>query len=761
MDDWALELCRTAKIKHSGRLAGEKTIATMLSRGEYKPLNPDLSKDIKAVTTLVFARQKQLSLKKMGILANDQGTFGEQPPFVVPEDFTKFIKVYPNILNPENLQRVAATDMVDYDDIAKAQGVERVCLTMETRQGILFSSLQQPVLDSSGVLVFEPISESMLPPHISITTIYCPQETVPAPKLGEACPPPSHLRPIAPPTKGAPLLREAWEGKRVASAAPLSESQTRTGTWLQYKAAAASSYAEPLDPEFVAAYTSFAPTRDDLGAAVPTSVKSTAWWSRRGQERLRRSLPHLFSDSKPTETAPNPPADVAPNGDAMEVDGEELVDEGASFEKAVAEYNPEEPPAHFAIDPRLLGDFEYNAKEVTEELKWLAFQQDQRLKTLAVTGAARPELGTAAVPGETEARTAKKLEQKLAKAISIVPPGLLAKTASTRFLQISEGEEVWKGTLPPVDGPKPPRPLMNGYGAHQQPAMPVKQQQVPQQYHPHNQTPVRVPVNVPAPPPPSQQYQMARYPPPQVQNPYGHPPRATPPPAQGIPYPGYHRAVAPPRPGVTPQPSPMPAPQARQVAPMVPNMHPHQAPQPAQPPLYHTHMYPVQVVQTPQRHQSPLQPHTPHYMQGIQPPPPRVIGPVNAPPQQTPVHQQQHHIQQTHHHHIPAQQPQAYHQHSIPQQPQVPQVPQYHHHHSVIRNPYPNEAPVPQMGGVYQPIQPQVAVPNMHQQPPRLQTPVNPQPAMGIPPPQGLATIGYGAPVPQGTPTPAARYVRK
>lgn len=759
---------------------------------------------------------------------------------------------------------------------------QKVCLTVMSQNGPLFSSLQKPTtitasaspssastpapspstaptsLQSSPVksknaiselAIVQPIPESALPVSISATKAHssklgATKPSIPVKTIGETFPPPSHLRPLGPPVQGGTAYKGlAWGGKRTGGPPPemVNESQTKTGVWLSYKndtpdpRRRAGSFigANALPSEFVAAYTSFAPTRDDSSAAVPHSLKQMVWWAKEGKEKFFGLFPEFRKSESLTAVDEIFEEDA---GDAMDVDEkEETIDEEEEFRKAVEIYQPAEVP----IDFRLLGDDWKNEPDTTSDassfnsdieqklsrisslLESLSKQQYIRLAappppppstkaskspTLA-PATATPVVGTPNQPNELEMMLYDDTVKELTKLIAQLPPHLVAtihgdkdgELALKTIIPLTNGKEVWRGTLPSVVINQP-RPAISSYpshspnlsqqamaaatgmplnGAPQAPMMNAPmQQQSSQQYHmpPQHQTPVRIPVNVPAPPPP-QQYHTARMPQQGMPTGYGHPQQAMSPQPQQAGYQTYHRhsapmpnqismqqpqshysspyvarASLPPGSGVptTPQPG------ARVISPMTPTAIPYQQAATPQPQLYHSHSYPGQhqqpAPQTPQR--IPQLPQvTPHYMQGIQPPPPRVIGPVNAPSVQP--HQQiQPQPQAYHQHHIPSvpmqqqqltQQP-VYHQHTIPQVPTTPQ-PQFHHHHHVIRNPYPQQgvSQQPQQQGMspvmsYQQIQPGAQQMQYQQQ--------HVQRGMNLPSLQGLA-VGYAVPVPQ------------
>ena len=901
------------------------TIAQRLSQSSYTDLTP-LLEDISAVASAITNSIRLEAEKREEPPSNaptPRDGSQDELPFVLAKVLI-FQQTAHNLAIVEQSRRPGVFEQ-EIPPAPQLALTQKVCLTVMSQNGPLFSSLQKPTtiaastspstastpapspstaptsLQSSPlkskvaiseVAVVQPIPESALPVSISATKAHSSKSAatktpIPIKTIGETFPAPAYLRPIGPPPKGGIQFKGlTWGGKRMGGppSEMVHETQTRTGSWLSYKndtpdprgkgGAGSLMGANALPAEFVAAYTSFAPTRDDSFASVPSSVKQMVWWMKLGREKFSRLLPEFDIPGSFNRIEEVSEED---SGDAMDVDDkEEMANEEEEFRKAVEAFQPAEVP----IDFRLLNedwknesdttsdaasfnsDAEQKLERISSLLESLYKQQHIRLAAppppppptkaskspLVASPTATPVVGTPNQPNELEIMLYNNTVKELTKLISQLPPHLVAnihgdkygELAVSSMIPLTNGKEVWKGTLPSVVNQ--PRQAMNGYpsqspqlshpvqqvmsaaigmpmnGAPQAPMMNVRMQQQPSQQYlpPQHQTPVRVPVNVPAPPPP-QQYHTARMPQQGMAGGYGHPQQVMTPPPQQAQYQTYHRHAAPvanqapiqqpqaqyPTPYVATAPmqqggaiSTTPQPGARVISPMTPAAIPNQpyqqvpTPQP-QPQLYHSHSYPgqhqQQPVQTPQRTAQAPQ-GTPHYMQGIQPPPPRVIGPVNAPS----IHHQQIQPQPQiyHQHHIPAtpvQQPQVsqqpvYHQHTI-HQPQA--TTQYHHHHHVIRNPYPQQAtpqqPPPQQQGMspmmgYQQIQaqPQQMQMQMQYQPQQVQYA---QRGMNIPPPQGLGAVGYGPPVPQmqqvqqvpvpqmqgmpGTPTPVRYSSRK
>ena len=884
----------TKRVKHTYAddfLPRPTTIAQRLSQGTYTDLAPLLD-EISSVASAVISSFRSEVEKR------------EEPPSNAPTPKDCSVDELPLLLAKVLLFQQTAHNLaiversrrprVFHQDIAPASQMgltSKVCLTVMSQNGPLFSSLQKPTtvatsttpstastpapspstaptslqsspLKPKSVLselsVVQPIPESSLPVIISATRAHSSKLTfnnppLPVKTIGESFPPPPHLRPLAPPPPRAGIpYGLTWGGMRVGSPPPeiIHESQTKTGSWLSYKndgldaLGRTGSINSPttLPAEFVAAYTSFAPSWDDSAVAVPSAVKQMVWWTRMGKASFHKLIGK--SDSlivvEDASEADADAMDVDPIEEEFEVENEE-----EEFRTAVENYQPAEIP----IDFRLLNDDWKNEPDTTSDatsfnsdmerklarisslLESLYRQQHIRLAAAPPppplptqtpnspymsSSVATPVVGTPSQPNELEIMLYNDTVKELTDLISQLPPHMVAtihgdkdgELAISSILPLMNGKEVWKGTLPSIGVNHQPRPVINGYPSQSPqlshpaqamtsatgvapnvaPQAPMNsvpmQQQASQQYHlpAQHQTPVRVPVNVPAPPPPTPQYHTARMP--QQGAPQGYSQPVLTPQPQQTSYHSYQRRSVP-----NSNPAPMlqqpllqhypnsyvprsvsavpvtPQPVTRVISPVTsgPLAHqPYQSPTPQSQTsqLFHTHSYPPQhqqqVPQTPQRTPQPSQ--NTHYIQNIQPPLPRVIGSVNALSQQQQQYQMQPQATVYHQHHIPAaavqvpaQQP-VYHQHTIPQS-QGPQQSQYHHHHHVIRNAYPQQGQSqaqnmsPLMG--YQQIQPQAqGIPYQGGQVSHVQR------GMNVPPPQSLTAVGYGVSVPGSVPVP-------
>ena len=172
----------------------------------------------------------------------------------------------------------------------------------------LFSSMQHPP-HASSTLSSLPIEELPLPTGLTATTllplVLPPANKATAPTLGTAFPPPYSLPPLLAPSKSHSkrlgITRDTelkWEHKdpiaRTSSSASRKGGYTvqtlTSGQWLGYggndKRKAKLTEAEEEDALFKRAYSSFAPSRDDKCAVVPTEVVDEIWWAKVGEQRF-------------------------------------------------------------------------------------------------------------------------------------------------------------------------------------------------------------------------------------------------------------------------------------------------------------------------------------------------------------------------------------------------------------------------------------------------------------------------------------------
>lgn len=429
----------------------------------------------------------------------------------------------------------------------------KVALTVMGHHGPLFSSLQNPIAvpaphraealsrssstsgspsstaptststsPKNGPLkvyrVIAPLNESVLPPLISTvkaassdakSSLKRGNETEKVLTLAEAFPP-SRSHTLAPPkpypANKPPAIGLKWGGiiapGGVSTSNPSFARLDPTGDWLSYRnhPPRDSKYrprrGEPirlgmgLPADFVVAYSSFAPTRDDAGAKVPTQMRNRVWWERRGGELFGRmfkhdpGVGHLFAEYQKRATILG--EITADDADAMQVDVDDDEDEEEVFRKAVESW---EPDSDVPVDFRLLDGGAESRQETGETLKEISgllqslrSHQYVRLSTLPPVSAPRvttgdPAAATTPVPAgatpleptEEEVALYNTIKTRLATLIASLPPHLTSTidgtldaplNVSTKIPIFEGGAPVYKGTLP--DDPKP------GQGGHGQ-----------------------------------------------------------------------------------------------------------------------------------------------------------------------------------------------------------------------------------------------------------------------------------------------------
>ncbi|KAH8151552.1 uncharacterized protein LAJ45_04173 [Morchella importuna] len=228
------------------------------------------------------------------------------------------------------------------------------------------------------VRVVAPLNEAALPPLISTVKAAsnplkrdAPEDPKKVPTLGEAFPP-VRISSLAPPKAGAAgVVGLKWGGVMgpggVAVVNGASARAEPAGEWLLYRNHPprtakwrAMARGEPvrqgmgLPAEVVAAYSSFAPVRDDAGAKVPAGVRGRVWWERMGREMYREmfgahpGVGHMFREKEEEEEGKRQEAGDVVMSEAVVGDGE---DEEEMFRKAVESFEPDQD---VPVDFRLL-----------------------------------------------------------------------------------------------------------------------------------------------------------------------------------------------------------------------------------------------------------------------------------------------------------------------------------------------------------------------------------------------------------------------
>ncbi|KAF2266193.1 hypothetical protein CC78DRAFT_615269 [Lojkania enalia] len=342
----------------------------------------------------------------------------------------------------------------------------------------LFSSLQQPQrvfspgavgsdLDSSVSLTL-PLRESTLPNMISTTQVFPAPETDDRKKkvktFGEVFAPPPNLPQLSPPkitkpwtTRGNTITfvqQDSLPKPSRKSSQSYATQNLATGRWLGYggvdmpkdptsptakqksrqRALSTGEAQLPAseinleavqqakeDALFRAAYSSFAPSKDDAAAIVPEETKNKIWWQKVGERRFHETFP----------------IDPALLGLGEPLDAKDTLDESEDFKDAVENFVPvdHDPFLESSNKSQLEKDTEEVLREISELLELLA--SHQRIRNLSLNTNPRtpviqnPSLaslaGSPSTPSSEEVDVYQMLKSQLSLLISQLPPYAVAK----------------------------------------------------------------------------------------------------------------------------------------------------------------------------------------------------------------------------------------------------------------------------------------------------------------------------------------------
>ncbi|KAJ2906140.1 hypothetical protein MKZ38_002855 [Zalerion maritima] len=450
----------------------------------------------------------------------------------------------------------------------------------------LFSSLQRTGDDGQ----LDILQSNDLPDAVSLTKVMPAPSNAPqtrAPTLGEIFPAPRNIPPLQPPKAPKNVTRDKELGfyhpelsKRSPSRASVySFSHVSTGHFLDYSNATPPSRAgakqreraqslagvkpstlelemSEMEALFRGSFSSFAPTRDDSKAIIPSSTLGRMWWQSAGYRQFQR-VADTMKDEEATEEAPIlPEVDMEYLEGAIQGFDEMAID--PSLEKAIA---PAKSKEEMDTDDLL--------QEVSDLIQALDSYQRNRNLTMPTTqnrhGATDPANGdmlknaSAVQPSEDEVMTYEMLKTQLSLIVGMLPPHAVAKLQGLPDgdLLVSKRLEIrsdsYNGIMdedessirakqqqqqqaaapqpaavnmprttphrtPSVSGPAP-----GAYGTPTGfPASQYTQQSrpMPNQQQYYGQTPVRQPVNMPPRPTPGIQQQISQ---PQRAPPVGQP----------------------------------------------------------------------------------------------------------------------------------------------------------------------------------------------------------------------------------------------
>lgn len=338
----------------------------------------------------------------------------------------------------------------------------------------LFSSMQHSadVKQDPEIKVELPVAEMGLPNGLTATNIMPSGagETKTGPTFEESFAPPYSLATLHPPRNhkrsSTKDINVTWEFKdpvtRGSKRGGYTTQSLITGEWLSYggvdpgqgasalqekrkqrdralsgteavqtaptKAMLEDELAREEDALFRRAYSSFAPTHDDMKALIPAETKSMAWFAKLGNRRFNEVFgrdPALADESSTAEMAIDP-ALLEPANDKAEDFGR-IIEELESLPEDAFEEKPWDK-----TDPELV------LREIAELLETLASHQRIRNAALpssnpvsrtpispAPTLASR--IGRPDSPAEDEVSTYEKLRREIAYLVLRLPPYALAK----------------------------------------------------------------------------------------------------------------------------------------------------------------------------------------------------------------------------------------------------------------------------------------------------------------------------------------------
>ncbi|PWW73198.1 hypothetical protein C7212DRAFT_223706, partial [Tuber magnatum] len=356
--------------------------------------------------------------------------------------------------------------------------------------------------------VYTPLNESHLPPLIS-TVKAIPsngqilrggkrlpgKEGAKALTLGEAFPAPRGLPPLLPPKPGQPsTVGLKWGGKigvgGIRAENPLNDRPEGCGDWLSYKNNVPSNHPlarhepprsrAPLPADLVAAYSSFAPTRDDSGSRIPAAVRNRVWWDMAGKQLFAKEFANELSLRQMYSPSDKKVATAEARTEEMDLDEE--------FRRAIDDW---EPDKEIPIDTRLLDgadgaqatvagkkengadavvagtedDPEKMLSEISSLLHSLRGQQYTRLSALPHNQPSKPApvSGTPLTPSEEEVELYNTTRDRLALLVSKLPPHLVATIDGDPSSDLALSSKlpvltlpIFKGTLP-ADESHPPK----------------------------------------------------------------------------------------------------------------------------------------------------------------------------------------------------------------------------------------------------------------------------------------------------------------
>ncbi|KAK3985891.1 hypothetical protein QBC44DRAFT_145340 [Cladorrhinum sp. PSN332] len=450
------------RAKSEEEMTKPPTIADKVAQGAYRILD-DLMCDVVQTATAQIKKLETANAEANGDLIAQIATFKTQAL-----DLYRRELAYPNVPRPSTTKRGPAG--------AANPGLVLTALGAAPTLRPLFTGLQHPISEDGAV---KPINARLLPNGVTITHVY-PEASATGDRsgrsltLGELFPAPRNLPPLQPPkapktTTKSNILTfyhpELTEKSKYRSNTYFSQTLS-SGNWLDYSNATPAIHAKnkqreraqslagvkpstkeievsELDTLFRGAFTSFAPSKDDSAAIVPSGQVSRIWWSRVG----RRNYEKLIE----LETVDEEKEDAAAPGSAAAMDIDEDV-----VKEAVENWD------QTAIDPSLDQVFGKKSdhdkevddllEEVSELIETLASFQRNRNLTVPTSQdrySADPNNGDmlrsgnlAHQPSEEEMMTYETLKAQLSLIIQTLPPYAVARLNSDKLGELAVSTKI-------------------------------------------------------------------------------------------------------------------------------------------------------------------------------------------------------------------------------------------------------------------------------------------------------------------------------
>ncbi|TLS23885.1 hypothetical protein PpBr36_08221 [Pyricularia pennisetigena] len=325
-----------AKRQKADESSASQSIQDKASRGNYAKLD-DLVADVKRAVNDVLEALREATP------GEDAQNFDEQLNQVL--DFRKkALDLYQReIAYPETPAQASQRFSGEQPEGRYALSVYGLAPHGKT----LYTNLQLPVRTSAHPEgLFKSISTAKLPQGIIATRVtpHSPKKKAKrAPTLGELYPPAANLPPLQAPKSSKSTTKSnvlgfhqpdpVYKCPHKAGLTYFSQ-HVAVGQWIDYSNATPSSHSQiktkqreraqslaghkpstvelemsEMETLFRRAFTSFAPSKDDTSAVIPSNHASRIWWQRTGQRQLQRMISAEESDDAPEESATEIPHD--------------------------------------------------------------------------------------------------------------------------------------------------------------------------------------------------------------------------------------------------------------------------------------------------------------------------------------------------------------------------------------------------------------------------------------------------------------------